>query len=443
MTTTPPTTQPPQHTPVKAVLASWLGTVIEFYDFFIYGLASSLIFGRLFFPDFDPLVGTLIALSTFGVGYVARPLGAILFGHFGDRLGRKSMLVVTLTMMGAATFAIGLLPTYETIGVAAPVLLVALRIVQGLSLGGEYGGAVLMTIEHTGEHRRGFTGGLLNTGAAVGTITSNLAFIAVLQLPEEALLSWGWRIPFLISALLVVVGLAVRVSLAESPTFVAVQERGAVRRLPVIDVIRSHSHRVVLVALGTVGAGVVITMTTVFSLAYGREALGMTSSAMLAVLLPALVVTLVGPPLFGQLADRLGVRTVFLIGAAGMVITPFAWFALLDTGQYWLMLLGFALLFVPYSANYGVFPGYFSQVFPPAVRYSGMSVGFTIGTIAGNAFAPTIATAILGSTGSWVGIAWYMAGMAFLSLCAGVLLRFPAPSETATPASTALGAATG
>jgi MFS family permease len=441
MTTTAST--PPQRTPVRAVLASWLGTVIEFYDFFIYGLASSLIFARLFFPAFDPLVGTLIALSTFGVGYVARPLGAILFGHFGDRLGRKSMLVVTLTMMGASTFAIGLLPTYETIGVAAPVLLVALRIVQGLSLGGEYGGAVLMTVEHTPERRRGLVGALLNTGAGFGTLTSNLAFLAVLQLPEDALLSWGWRIPFLISAVLVVVGVAARVTLAESPAFIAVQESGEVRRLPILDVLRSDWIRVILVALGTVGAGVVITMTTVFSLAYGREALDLSNSAMLAVLLPAVVATLVFPPLFGPLADRVGVRTVFLLGAAGMVLLPFAWFALLDTRQYGLMLLGFVLLFLPYSANYAMFPAYFSQVFPPALRYSGMSLGFTIGTIAGNAFAPAIATSILGSTGSWVGIAWYMAAMAAVSFGAGVLLRLRATEEDLARPSAALGAATG
>jgi MFS family permease len=203
-----------------------------------------------------------------------------------------------------------------------------------------------------------------------------------------------------------------------------------VRRLPIIDVVRTNWHRVLLVAFGTVGAGVVITMTTVFSLAYGREALQMSNSAMLSVLLPAVVATLVFPPLFGPLADRIGVRTVFLVGAAGMVVLPFVWFALLDTRQYGLMLLGFVLLFLPYSANYAMFPAYFSQVFPPALRYSGMSLGFTIGTIAGNAFAPAIATSILGNTGSWMGIAWYMAGMAAVSLGAGVLMRIPAIAKS-------------
>jgi MFS family permease len=412
-----------QRTPAKAVLASWLGTTIEYYDFAIYGLASSLIFARLFFPTFDPLVGTLIALSTFGVGYVARPLGAVLFGHLGDRIGRKSILVVTLTMMGGSTFAIGLLPSYATIGAAAPALLVALRIVQGLSLGGEYSGAVLMTVEHSPERRRGLTGSLVNTGTTAGMVISNLVFLAVLQLPEEALLSWGWRIPFLLSAVLVAVGLVVRATLTESPTFVAAQESGELHRQPVVAVLRTDWARVLLVALGTVAAGITFTITTVFSLTYGKAALGLGSTAVLDVLLPAAVVILICVPAFGRLADRFDVRRVFLVGAAGLAVTPFAWFALFNTRQYGLMLLGFAVLFVAYSANYAVFPAYFSEVFPPALRFSGMAVGFTIGTIAGNAFAPAIATSILGSTGSWIGIAWYMAGSAVVSFIAGVFLR--------------------
>ena len=424
------TTTPPRRSPARAVLASWLGTTIEYYDFAIYGLASSLIFAKLFFPTFDSLVGTLIALSTFGVGYVARPLGAILFGHLGDRIGRKSILIATLVMMGGSTFAIGLLPSYATIGVAAPVLLVVLRIVQGLSLGGEYSGAVLMTIEHSRERRRGLTGSLVNTGTTAGMLISNLIFLAVLQLPEDALLSWGWRIPFLASVVLVAVGVFVRTSLEESPTFVATQAHGAVHRLPVIDVLRSDWVRVLLVALGTIAAGITFTITTVFSLTYGKAALGLGSTAVLEVLLPASVVILICVPLFGRLADRLGIRRVFLLGAAGLVVTPFAWFALFNTRQYGLMLLGFAVLFVAYSANYAVFPAYFAEVFPPALRFSGMAVGFTIGTIAGNAFAPAIATSILRSTGGWSGIAWYMAVSAVISFAAGLFLRAPHTAES-------------
>jgi MFS family permease len=427
------TTARPVHSPGKAVLASWLGTTIEYYDFAIYGLASSLIFAKLFFPTFDPLIGTLIALSTFGVGYVARPLGALVFGHLGDRIGRKSILVVTLTMMGGATVAIGLLPTYDTAGIAAPVLLVALRIVQGLSLGGEYSGAVLMTVEHSHEKRTGLTGSVVNTGTSAGMILSNLIFLAVLQLPEPALMSWGWRIPFLLSAVLVAVGLVVRMQLHESPAFAAVQAEGKVRKLPIVDVLRSEGFRVVLVAAGTVAAGVAFTMTTVFSLTYGKTALGLSSSAMLGVLLPSAATILVLVPLFGRLADRIGIRTVFLAGAAGLVVAPFVWFTLLDTAHYGLMLLGFVLLFITYSANYAVFPAYFSLVFSPALRFSGMSVGFTLGTIAGNAFAPTIATSILNGTGTWTGIAWYMSGCAVLSLVAGLFLRLPATARRVQP----------
>ncbi|GAA4920649.1 putative MFS family arabinose efflux permease [Actinomycetospora succinea] len=428
----------PRRSPAKAVIASWIGTTIEYYDFAIYGLASSLVFAKLFFPTFDPLAGTLIALSTFGVGYVARPLGALIFGHFGDRVGRRTILVITLLMMGGSTFLIGLLPTYASIGIAAPILLVFLRILQGVSVGGEYSGAVLMTVEHSEQSRRGVRGALVNTGTSTGMILSNLVFLAVLTLPEPALLSWGWRIPFLASGVLVVVGFVVRWTLEESPDFVAVKQAGAVRRLPLIEVLRGSGRAVVLVALATISAGMVFTLTTVFSISYGRTALGLPSSTMLAVLLPAAVVLLIAIPIAGRLADRVGVRAVFLVGAAALVVTPFAWFALLDTRSYGLMLLGFVIVFLAYSANYAVFPVYFSQVFPAALRFSGMGIGFTIGTILGNAFAPAVAASLLDATGGWWGIALYMAGGAVISLLAGLALRLPEqPSDApAAPATT-------
>ncbi|MEJ2864022.1 MFS transporter [Actinomycetospora flava] len=415
----------PRRSPAKAVIASWIGTTIEYYDFAIYGLASSIVFARLFFPTFDPLAGTLIALSTFGVGYVARPLGALVFGHFGDRVGRRTILVITLLLMGGSTFLIGLLPTYASIGIAAPILLVGLRILQGISVGGEYSGAVLMTVEHSERSRRGVRGALVNTGTSTGMILSNLVFLAVLTLPEESLLSWGWRIPFLASGVLVVIGFVVRWTLEESPDFVEVKQAGAVRRLPLVEVMRGSGRAVVLVALATISAGMVFTLTTVFSISYGRTALGLPSSTMLAVLLPAAVVLLIAIPVAGNLADRLGVRAVFLVGAAALIVTPFAWFALLDTRNYGLMLLGFVIVFLAYSANYAVFPVYFSQVFPAALRFSGMGIGFTIGTILGNAFAPAVAASLLESTGGWWGIALYMAGGAVISLLAGLALRLP------------------
>ncbi|WP_236787862.1 MFS transporter [Amycolatopsis sp. GM8] len=426
MSTTP---RPPRQT-TRAVLASWLGTTIEYYDFAIYGFAASVLFAKLFFPAADPVVGTLISLSSFAVGYVARPLGALVFGHLGDRVGRKSILVITLTGMGVSTVLIGLLPTYGQIGVAAPILLVAARILQGISLGGEYGGAVLMTVEHSAPGRRGFFGSVVNTGTTAGMMLANGVFLLVVQLPEAQLYSWGWRVPFLLSAVLVIVGLVVRTSLHESPDFADIKQQGEVHKLPIVDVLRRSGGMVALVTLGTVAAGVAFTMASVFSLTYGKLALGKSNTAMLGVLLPAAFVVLICVPWFGRVADRVGVRRVFLAGAAGLVVVPFAWFALLNTRQYGLMLLGFVLLFIAYSANYAVFPAFFSQVFPTPLRFSGMSIGFTIGTIAGNAFAPTIGASILEATGGWTGIAWYMTGVGIVTLVAGYLMPAVRPEGT-------------
>ncbi|NKQ51705.1 MHS family MFS transporter [Amycolatopsis sp. K13G38] len=417
----------PHSQPARATFAGWLGTAIEYYDFAIYGSAASVLFTKIFFPATDPVVGTLVSLSSFGVGYVARPLGGLLFGHLGDRIGRKSILVTTLTMMGISTVLIGLLPTYATIGIAAPILLVILRIVQGVSLGGEYSGAALMTVEHAGRQRRGLFSGLMNTGTAAGMILANAIFLLITRLPEDQLLSWGWRIPFLFSALLVGVGMLIRLTLQESPEFADVKDEGEVRRLPLVEVLRACGGRVLLVTLGTVGAGIVFTMATVFSLTYGKTELHMSTSAMLGVLLPAAVAIIVTIPLYGRLSDRIGERPLFLAGAASMIVTPFVWFALLSTGNYGLMVLGFVLLFVGYAANYAVFPVFFSQVFPISLRFSGMSIGFTVGTIAGNAFAPTIGAALLDATGGWTMIAVYMAGAALISLIAGFFLRENAP----------------
>ncbi|MBA6436233.1 MFS transporter [Streptomyces sp. GMR22] len=407
----------------RALVAGWIGTTVEYYDFSIYGLASSVVFAKLFFPTSDPVTGTLLSLSTFAIGFLARPIGAVVFGHFGDRLGRKSTLVATLGLMGIATFAVGLLPTYRQVGIAAPILLIVARLAQGFSVGGEYGGAVLMTIEHAERGKRGFRGSLINTGTSAGLLLANLVFLGVLQLPDDQLHSWGWRIPFLLSAVLVGVGLFVRLSLDESPEFEAVKARNAVDRLPVVEVFRECGGRVALMAAGILSAGVAFTLATVYSLEYARTGLDLDKDTMIAVLLPATLVIIVCVPLAGKLADRFGNRTVFIAGAASLIVLPFAWLALLQTRNYGLMLLGFTLLFIGYSANYGVVPAYFSQVFPARLRFTGMSIGFTVGLIAGNAFSPDIATYLLHTTGGWVGIAVYMAAMSAVSVVAGLFLR--------------------
>ncbi|WAP54755.1 MFS transporter [Streptomyces sp. S465] len=416
------------------MFASWIGTTIEYYDFAIYGLAASLIFAPLFFPATDQAVGTLLSLSSFAVGYLTRPLGALVFGHFGDRAGRKTVLIVTLLLMGVSTFAIGLLPNYSQVGIAAPVLLIVARLLQGFSVGGEYGGAVLMTVEHSSDRKRGLFGSVVNTGATVGLVLANVVFLLVFQLPDDQMLSWGWRVPFLVSSVLVVIGLIARYSLEESPDFAAAKQQGTVRELPLAEVLRHHLGTVLLVAVGIIAAGSAFTMATVFSLTYGKVALGLDSSTMVAVLLPSTAAILLCLPLFGQLSDRIGVRPVFLAGAAALVVLPFAWFALLDTRQYGLMVLGFALLFIGYSASYAVVPAYFSQVFPPAVRFTGMSIGFTLGLVAGNAIAPAASAWLLETTGSWIAIACYMAVTGLASLAAGLFLRIPDADTDRQPA---------
>lgn len=383
-----------------------------------------MIFPTLFFSTSSPAIATLLSLATFAVGYIARPVGAAVFGHYGDRIGRKKALVVTLIMMGAATFVIGLLPTHAQIGSLAPVLLVVLRLVQGFSVGGEYGGAVLMTVEHSGE-RKGMFGSLVNTGATAGLILANIIFLAIFQLPDDLLMSWGWRIPFLLSGILVVIGLIARLTLEETPDFEEAKEHKAIQERPLVDVLRNHGSTVLLLALGIIASGTAFTMTTVYSLSYGTAVLGLSSSTMLAVLLPATVAILIGLPLFGALADRIGVRKVFLGGAATLVIAPFCWFPLMGSGHYILMLLGFILVFLGYSANYAVVPAYFSQAFPPAVRFTGLSIGLTVGLIASNAIAPSVSSLLENATGGWLGIALYMAIAAMVSFVAALFLRLP------------------
>jgi metabolite-proton symporter len=407
----------------RVLVASLIGSTVEWYEFFIYATAASLLFDKLFFPEFDPLVSSLLALSTFAVAFFARPIGGIVFGHFGDRIGRKSMLVIALTMMGGATFAIGLLPTYAQIGAGAPVLLILLRLIQGFSLGGEYGGAVLMSVEHAGRGRRGFFGAVVNTGAGWGLLLANLVFLVISQLPDDAFASWGWRVPFLLSAVLVVFGLVIRLKLEESPDFQAVKESGEVRKAPVVEVLRRHGGLVALVCLAYLSAGVTFYVGTVFSLAYGTGQVGADRSTLLGLVTGVNVLTIVGIPFFGWLSDRFDRKRIFLAGIVGMASLSWVWFALLGTGSIPLMLLGFLIFFVPYAANYGVMPTFFAHVFPAPVRYTGLSIGYTLGTVFGSGLAPIIATFLLSTTGSWIAIAFYMTAVGVLSFVAALFLH--------------------
>jgi MFS family permease len=408
--------------PRRAAAASLVGTTIEYYDFFIYATAAALVFNKVFFPEFDGLAGTLISLSTFAIAFVIRPVGGIVIGHLGDRLGRRPMLVFTLVSMGAATLLIGLLPGYASIGVAAPILLVLLRIVQGFALGGEFGGAVVLTMEHSDPGRRGYFGSWVQTGGPLGLVLATLVFLPLAALPQDDFLAWGWRIPFLLSVVLIVVGYVLRRTIHESPSFTEVRRTGAVDRAPLLTVLRRYPAQTLLVAGATLGGGVTFYMMAVFGLSYSTSELGMSRSSILLVVLVTMVVDSLMIIGFGRLSDRIGRATVYTGGVAGMLVLAFPWLWLLSTGEPWIVLLGYLMIAVPHAATQGVAGVYLAEVYRAAVRYSGLSLGYTIGMIAGSAVAPMIAASLVATAGiPALGI--YMVCMGLVSLLSAIGLN--------------------
>jgi metabolite-proton symporter len=400
----------------KVGFASAVGTTVEWYDFFIYGTAAGLVFNKLFFPQFDSLVGTLLAFATFSAAFVARPIGGVLFGHFGDRIGRKSMLVLTLSIMGATTFAVGVLPSHATIGVAAPIILVSLRFVQGLSLGGEYGGAVLMAVEHAPARRRGYYGSWVQMGVPAGLMLGNAVFLAFGAMSTESFLQWGWRIPFLIGGVFVLFGLVVRLKLGESPDFEQIKEGADVVKLPIAVVLRKYPRQVLLTAGAYLAIGVTFYITTVFGLSYGAQELGFSRNSMLSFVLVAMALTFVALPLFGILSDHIGRRPVFIGGVVAMGAMVFPWFWLLNSGSYVLAMIGYILACLAFAASFGPLAAFFAEAFETRIRYSGISFGYTLGTLASSALAPIIATWLLNRTGGFAAVAWYMLAMIVISL---------------------------
>jgi MFS transporter, MHS family, shikimate and dehydroshikimate transport protein len=406
------------------VFASCFGTIIEWYDFLIYATAAALIFNKAFFPTFDPLAGTLAALGSYAVGFLARPLGGALFGHFGDRLGRKSMLVLTLFIMGLSTFCIGLLPTYASIGVFAPILLIALRIVQGIGRGGEWGGASLMVLEHAPADKRGFYTSFVQIGFPVGLVLASLVFGLVSKLPDADFASYGWRIPFLVSIVLLVLGTFVRSRVPETPVFEALKARDGLSGNPFGEAVGQNT-KAFLIAVGLKLSEVSwVYMLTVFVVVYATTRLGLAKQMMLDAVMYAALLEQVSLPLFGWLADKIGRRPLYILGAVFTILFAFPLFWMLESKSTALI---FAAVMIAMNFGHGMMFGpescYFPELFGPRVRYSGASFGFQLSAAIGGGFAPIIATAMVGYFGGTTGVSVMMIVLALITLAAALAAR--------------------
>lgn len=412
----------------RVVFATIVGTTVEWYDFFIYASAAGLVFGQLFFAPAGEGIAQVLSFLTVGISFLFRPLGAFLAGHFGDKYGRRVVLMATLILMGAATTLVGLLPTYAVIGIAAPILLIVLRIVQGISAGGEWGGAVLLAVEHAPKRKRGVFGASPQMGVPLGLLlASGMLAVMALVAPGEAFLEWGWRVPFVLSFVLILIGYYIRRRVEESPVFTEIAERKEETRMPIVQLFRKHALLVIIAALVFAGNNAVGYMTTGgYIQRYATDpkgSIGLAPADVLGAVTLSAVSWLLFTFVSGWISDRIGRRTTYIIGWILQLVGVFVLFPLVNTGSVVNLALGLVILTVGLGFTYGPQAALYSELFPASIRFSGVSISYAIGAILGGAFAPTIAQAIVQATGSTTGVTWYLAGMTALGLVATLLLR--------------------
>ncbi|TDE41591.1 MFS transporter [Nonomuraea mesophila] len=420
------TSKPPS---IKGLFAaSFIGTSIEWYDYFIFGTAAALVFPRLFFPDASPEAATLASLSAFAAGFLVRPLGAAVIGHFGDRIGRKSMLVLTLILTGGSTFLIGTLPTYAAIGIGAPLLLVSLRLVQSFGVSGEWGGALLISTENAAPHRRAVYGSFAQFGVPVGVLTSNLAFLAVAGMDDEAFFSYGWRIPFLLSAALVIVGFVVRLRLSETPAFAKAKKERSISKVPFADLLRQHPRNLILGGLAAIAPPAVGYAVTVYMLTYGTQVAGFERNTLLTLILASTSVWILAIVVSAMLSDRYGAKRLYIAGAITAVVWPVPMFAMVNTGEVMPALIAFLVAAVVQGIMAGAQGGLFSEMFDLKVRYSGISIAYAAGGTVAGAVTPAF-PALYAAFGSSTPVAVFLTVLGAVSLVAVSGIRYTAPSR--------------
>ena len=403
----------------RAVIASTIGTAIEWYDFFLYSTMTGLVFAKLFFPRSEPLVGTLEAFAVYAVGFVARPVGAAIFGHYGDRIGRKSTLIATLMLMGIATFLVSLVPTYESIGIWGAVILTFLRFVQGIGVGGEWGGSVLMSMEWArGDKHRGFIASWPQFGVPCGLFLANLAVLAFSQMSGEQFLAWGWRVPFFLSLILVAVGLYIRLGILETPIFRKLVAEQKIERTPMLAVIKQQPKEILLSALVRMAEQAPFYIFTAFVFSYGIGTLNVSRDFLLFAVLTASVVSFVSIPLFGHISDRIGRKKMYMLGAATVGVFGFIYFGMLNTGSLVLIFLAIVLSLIPHDMMYGPQAALIAESFTGRLRYSGASLGYQLASVVAGGPAPLIATWLFAQYGSAYAVAFYILVCAVLTLVA-------------------------